>query len=40
MELERNIKQIRDDIDKIFEKKNHEVAKIAELKDRANQCRS
>jgi hypothetical protein len=31
---------MRDDIDKIFHKKNHEVAKIAELKEKASQSRS
>jgi hypothetical protein len=39
-ELDKNIKQLRDDIDKISHKKNQQIAKIAVLKESSNQSRS
>lgn len=39
-ELQRTIKQLRDDIDKIEQRRNQLVAKIGELKEKANSCRS
>ena len=38
--MEKNLKQLREDIDKIEQKRNQQVAKIGELKEKASESRS